>query len=164
MGKGELEWQWLSYEGLSRDQLYKILRFRQAVFAVEQNSVYQDVDGLDQVSRHLAGWYGNSGTKKIAAYLRLVMPGHKYREPAIGRVAVCKTARGLGLGKELLRRAIAKVAQEYPDQSIRISAQQYLEKFYSDFGFETVSDPYNEDGIPHVEMLLAAPTARPTTK
>ena len=87
------------------------------------------------------------------AYARVVQPGQKYGEPSIGRVITVGTARGTGLGRELVRRAVVHCTATYPSQAIRISAQTRLERFYVDFGFVPVGSPYMEDGIPHTEML-----------
>ncbi len=151
-----MDWAWLAFEELSREELYEVLRVRQAVFVVEQNCVYQDVDGLDPTSWHLLGWRKGATGRELVAYLRVVFPGGKYPEPSIGRVLTTASVRGTGVGQILMREGINRVAHEYPQLSIRISAQQYLEKFYSELGFETVSDPYDEDGIPHIEMLRKA--------
>lgn len=148
-----MNWQWLSFEGFTPEELFEIMKVRQAVFVVEQNCAYQDADDLDQVSWHLMGWHEDNMRRNLVAYLRVVFPGRKYPEPSIGRVLTASSARGAGLGKVLMREAIAHTASVYPQMSIRISAQRYLEKFYSGFGFETVSEPYDEDGIPHIEML-----------
>jgi ElaA protein len=148
-----LEWQWLLFNELSRDQLYEILKVRQAVFTVEQDCAYQDADDLDQRSWHLMGWRNDPEEKTLVAYLRVVIPGSKYPEPSMGRILVARSVRRTGLGKTLMREAITRTLTEYPGSSIRISAQQHLENFYSTFGFTTVSEPYDEDGIPHVEML-----------
>jgi len=148
-----MNWQWSSFEELSREDLFVILKVRQAVFVVEQNCPYQDADDLDPVSWHLMGWHEGATGRELVAYLRVVFPGKKYPEPSIGRVLTTASVRGTGVGKTLTGEAITRIALEYPHMSIRISAQQYLEKFYSEFGFETVSDPYDEDGIPHIEMV-----------
>ena len=151
-----MNWQWVSFEELSREELYEVLKVRQTVFVVEQNCAYQDADDLDPVSWHLMGWHESTSGRKLVAYLRVVFPGKKYPEPSIGRVLTMASVRGAGLGQELMCEAISRTVREYPQQSIRISAQHYLEKFYSGLGFETVSDPYDEDGIPHIEMLRKA--------
>ena len=148
-----IKWQWALFDELSLYELYEIMKVRQAVFAVEQDCVYQDADDLDQVAWHLIGWHEHSNEKKIVAYLRVVFPQRKFPEPSIGRVLTTPEARGTGLGKALTREVITRIADKYPNTAVRISAQQYLEKFYSAFGFETVSKPYDEDGIPHIEML-----------
>jgi ElaA protein len=111
------------------------------------------VDDLDQVSWHLMGWRKDSADKKLVAYLRVVFPGEKYQEPSIGRVITAPSVRRTGLGYALTQEAISRIVHIYPKTAIRISAQQYLEKFYSKFEFEKVGDPYDEDGIPHIEML-----------
>ena len=148
-----IKWQWSSFDELSLCELYEILKIRQAIFVVEQDCAYLDADDLDQVAWHLIGWCEDANKKKIAAYLRVVFPGMKYPEPSIGRVLVTPELRKIGLGKQVTAEAITRIANEYPNTAIRISAQQHLEKFYIESGFKTVSEPYLEDGIPHIEML-----------
>jgi ElaA protein len=148
-----IDWQWCRFESLSTDQLYEIVSAREAVFVVEQNCPYLDADGLDRYSWHLTGWKDG----QVAAYSRVVEPGIKYAEPSLGRVLTTGDWRRKGLGKELLQRAIEKIEEQYPGQGIRISAQQYLDSFYAGFGFERVSEPYDEDGIPHIEMVRPRP-------
>jgi ElaA protein len=149
-----IQWQWKTFDELSTDNLYEILKVRQAVFSVEQDCVYQDVDDSDKTAWHLMAWdLSDSDTPSIHAYLRVVFPAYKYREPSIGRVLTVMQARGTGLGKELLMKALLNIEKEYPGQSVRISAQQYLRKFYAGYGFEQVSEPYDEDGILHIEMV-----------
>ena len=140
----ELTWYERTFDALDVHRLYRILALRQRVFVVEQACAYLDADGVDQVSRHL--WADRAG--EIVAYARIVPAGVKYDEVAIGRVITAQEARGTGLGRELMRRAIAAVAGP-----IRISAQAHLEKFYGELGFVRASEIYDEDGIPHVEML-----------
>ncbi|WP_193164632.1 GNAT family N-acetyltransferase [Microbulbifer hainanensis] len=152
-----VHWQWGKFSDFSPDQLYEVLRVRQAVFTVEQDCAYQDADGKDQSAWHLTAWRTASPTPEALAYLRVVFPGKKYPEPSIGRVLTAEGARGTGLGRELMRRAVEQIEREYPQSPIRISAQQYLESFYRDFGFVRVSEPYDEDGIPHIEMLRPEP-------
>jgi len=149
-----IEWQWKQFKHLTIDELHEILSVRQQVFAVEQNCVYQDVDQLDKSSWHLTGWnIKNSTSRHIVAYLRVVYPTFKYDEPSIGRVLTVSNVRGTGTGKNLMKTALSHIENEYPGQAIRISAQQYLQKFYADFGFKKIQGPYDEDGIPHIEML-----------
>ncbi|MBY6189568.1 GNAT family N-acetyltransferase [Microbulbifer agarilyticus] len=145
--------RWLSFEQLTADELYEILRVRQQVFAVEQESIYLDVDGKDQHAKHLVCWDTESTTPTLLAYLRVVAPGKKYAEPSIGRVLTRESARGTGIGKELMRLGVEHTLREHPQAAIRISAQLYLKRFYEEFGFTQVSDVYDEDGIPHIEML-----------
>jgi len=144
-----IKWQWASFDQLTTDVLYKIMKARIEVFVVEQNCPYQEADDLDKCSWHLIGWKN----REIVSYLRVIFPGKKYIEPSIGRVLTVQHVRRTGIGKELTKEAIKRVGEVYPDTPVRISAQRYLEKFYSEFGFEPVSEPYEEDGIPHIEML-----------
>lgn len=141
----DLTWHERSFEALTPHELYEIMLLRQRVFVVEQNCVYLDADGADAASRHL--WAERDG--KIHAYLRIVPAGVKFAEVSIGRVITAPEARGTGLGRELMRRGI-EAAGAVP---IRIGAQAHLERFYGELGFERTSDVYDEDGIPHIEML-----------
>lgn len=145
--------RWSLFDQLTNNELYEILRARQEVFAVEQDCVYQDADGKDQHAWHLACWDSTLASPVLLAYLRVVFPGKKYAEPSIGRVLTVEAARGTGLGRELMRYAIRHTLREFPQAPIRISAQLYLKKFYEEFGFEQIAEPYEEDGIPHIEML-----------
>ncbi len=149
-------WKWSSFEALSVAELYDVLMARQAVFIVEQRCIYPDIDDLDPYAWHLLGHTRAEDCQVLAAYLRVVFPGKKYDEPSIGRVVTPSATRRQGWGKLLLAEGVRRVEAQYPNAAIRISAQQYLERFYQSFGFRTVSTPYDEDGIPHIEMLRPA--------
>jgi len=142
-----MHWHEKEFSGLTASELYAITQLRERVFVVEQNCVYLDADGLDPVCRHL--WAERGGA--LRAYLRIVPAGTKWAECSIGRVITAPEARGTGLGKELMTRGIAACGAG----PIRIGAQAHLEKFYGDLGFTRASDVYDEDGIPHIEMLRA---------
>ena len=148
-----IEWQWSSFEALSKDDLYEIMERRQEVFVVEQNCVFQDIDRVDQQAFHLLGWMQVGAQRQLVAYMRCVFPGVKYPEVSLGRVLSTSVVRGTGIGREMMVQAIDNAERQFPGLRIRISAQHYLEAFYRSFGFETTSEPYDEDGIPHVEML-----------
>jgi ElaA protein len=145
----ELTWFERGFAELTPAQLYAIVRLRERVFVVEQNCVYVDADGIDPVSRHL--WAEATGGE-IAAYLRVVPAGVKHPEVSIGRVITAPEHRGAGLGKELMKRGIAATGHV----AIRIGAQAHLERFYGELGFARSSEPYLEDGIPHIEMVRPA--------
>lgn len=146
----DLSWQCAKFPELSASQLYAILATRSEVFVVEQNCVYQDIDGLDLDCLHLIAW---TKAQEVAAYLRIVPPGLKYPEVSLGRVITSGAARAGGIGKQLLAKGMEQIQANYPDQAVRIQAQAYLEKFYQSFGFVTVSDVLLEDGISHFMML-----------
>jgi ElaA protein len=143
----DLTWHLRTFAELSSDELYAILALRQRVFVVEQKCLYLDADGYDRVSRHLWAQRGDA----IAAYLRIVPAGVKFPEVSIGRVLTASDARGGGLGRELMKRGI-EACGAVP---ITISAQSYLERFYTELGFARVSDVYDDDGIPHIDMTRA---------
>ncbi len=147
----QLQWEICSFDELSNSCLYNILQLRTDVFVVEQACPFQDMDGLDAQALHVLGSFEES----LLCYSRILPPGLKYQDASIGRVITRLTVRGLGMGVTLMEKSIAYCKQRYPQASIRISAQQRLEKFYLELGFNTVSAPYMEDGIPHLEMLLA---------
>ena len=152
-----MTWNCVAFDSLSLTELYTLMRLRQEVFVVEQNCVYLDADGYDQKAWHLLGW---DGEQQLVAYLRLFAPGVKYKDfpedASIGRVCTAASVRGTGLGRELMVRGIAEAERLWPGCAIRISAQVYLLKFYGSLGFVVASEPYDEDGIPHVEMARPA--------
>jgi ElaA protein len=142
-------WRFARLDGLAAREVHDILQARTAVFVVEQACVFQDMDGADPECWHLFAREGDA----IAAYCRLVPPGLKFAEPSIGRVITTRAVRGTGAGRALMQEALRRCQSLWPGSAVRISAQHHLEKFYGSLGFVTDSEPYDEDGIPHVEML-----------
>ena len=149
-------WKCKFWEDLEREELYGLLRLRAEVFVVEQDCPYQDLDDKDRKGLHL--WAERSGSPAsgggaVLALTRLLPAGVSYpAEVSIGRVVTAQEVRRSGLGKELMTRSLEALHRQWPGQPIRLSAQQYLERFYADFGFEAVGESYLEDGIPHVAM------------
>jgi ElaA protein len=148
-----MEWEWRTFAELSNVEVYEIMAQRQHVFVLEQQCLWNDFDGLDLDAHHLLGWHNVNGKRELAAYLRCLAPGAKYTEMSLGRVMTTQAARGSGVGRELVALGIAHAERTYPGHRIKIGAQQYLEHFYASFGFVTISAPYEEDGIMHVDML-----------
>ena len=152
-----VHWHDRGFHDLTVDELYWIMALRERVFVVEQDCPYLEADGFDPVCRHVFATRG-AGTTELAdllAYLRVVPPSTRYAELSIGRVIVAPAARKLGLGKELMARGFAAVVAHHGDVPIKIGAQAYLERFYTELGFRRISDNYDEDGIPHLYMLRA---------
>ncbi|WP_113651458.1 GNAT family N-acetyltransferase [Pedobacter namyangjuensis] len=147
----ELNWALKPFEELTTEELYTILQLRSEVFVVEQNCVYQDVDGKDLESTHLMAWDG----KNLAAYTRLVPAGISFAEASIGRVITSPRYRGLGIGVTLMEKSIAYTLNIYNTNKIRIGAQLYLKKFYENLGFIAEGEEFLEDGIPHIEMVFS---------
>ncbi len=137
------------FNELSSLEVYQILQLRSAVFVVEQNCVYHDIDGKDQKALHVLGRYGD----EMVAYARLFAPGDYFAHASIGRVVISGAFRDRKWGHELMRAAIAAVAAHFGTNTIEISAQQYLKAFYEAHGFRQTSDGYLEDDIPHIRML-----------
>lgn len=147
-----MTWILKSFEQLSTRELYEILKLRTEIFVLEQECAYLEVDGKDLSSFHL--WLQNE-SNEIIAYCRLLPAGLSYNETSIGRVLVKDNQRGKGLAQEMLKKAILEIQKLWGKKSIRIEAQYYLKDFYASFGFVKVSEPFLEDGIKHIEMLLS---------
>jgi ElaA protein len=143
------EWMIKTFNELTPNELYAILRLRSAVFVVEQNCVFQDIDNKDQQCYHLMGLIKD----QLIAYTRLVPPGLIYEQASIGRVVTDPEVRNAGIGKLLMQRSIEAVYRLFGNQPIKIGAQLYLSKFYESLGFYQISDVYLEDGIEHIHML-----------
>lgn len=143
-----MNWKTYHFNELSVGKLYEILQLRVNVFVVEQECPYPELDGLDQESVHLE--YEENG--KVLAYARLVPAGVKYDIPSIGRVIVHPEARGRGLAKQLMTECMEYILSEWQAKEIQLQGQVYLQEFYQSFGFQSVSEAYDEDGIPHVDM------------
>jgi ElaA protein len=136
------------FNELSTVELYSLLQLRSEVFVVEQNCVYQDIDGKDEKAIHLIG----EDNGKIVAYARLFKPAAYFEQSSIGRVVVKESYRDKKLGHLLMREAIRVIETHFEETKITISAQLYLKKFYESHGFVQTSEMYLEDDIPHIEM------------
>jgi ElaA protein len=152
-GATTLFWQWSRFSELRPEDLYAVVRLREAVFIVEQECAYHDADGRDPLAWHLLGWSDGENGRSLVAYARIFEPGARYTEASIGRVVTAPEVRGTGLGKMLMAEALRRLEDVAPGQAVKIAAQRRLEKFYLALGFKPVSEPYEEDGIIHVDMV-----------
>jgi ElaA protein len=146
---GVIRWRFAPFEELTPREVHDLLQLRAEVFVVEQDCVFQDVDGADVESWHLLG----SRDGALVAYSRVIPAGVKFSEASIGRVVTSPALRGTGCGRELMAETLRRADTLWPGKPIRIGAQMRLERFYEDFGFAKASAPYDEDGIVHIEML-----------
>ncbi|KDO21956.1 hypothetical protein SPRG_12820 [Saprolegnia parasitica CBS 223.65] len=151
----KVQWTCKRFSELSAERLYDILHARCSVFVAEQKCVWLEVDNLDKAAtmRHLVG---TTPTNQVAAYARLLGPGTKgptQDYAMISRVLTTAAFRGHGLGKTVMQEAIAACEAEWPEKSIVINAQAYLEPFYKSLGFLQTSELYEEDGIMHMDMI-----------
>ncbi|WP_396211433.1 GNAT family N-acetyltransferase [Flavobacterium sp.] len=146
------KWKIKSFEALSVVELYSLLQLRSEVFVVEQNCVYQDIDGKDVKALHLFGEYEG----EIVAYARLFKPKDYFENASIGRVVVSQKCRDKKWGYDLMIQAIKAIHEHYNETKITISAQLYLQKFYESLGFVKTSEVYLEDDIEHIEMKKEA--------
>lgn len=142
----------LAFSALSSIELYQILRLRSAVFVLEQNCAYQDMDDLDQCALHL---FKKSDSGQIIAYARILKPEQcDNNHVSIGRVVVDQSHRAQKLGKELMQVATAQTKKLFVDLPIIISAQTYLTSFYQELGYVNTGEFYLEDDIPHQKMIF----------
>lgn len=145
----QIQWFIKPFHELSLTELYNYLQLRTLVFVVEQNCVFQDMDGKDAIALHLLAYDGD----KNVACARLFKAGHYYEFSSIGRVVVHPDYRNLNLGNQLMINAIEGIKTHFNEGDIKIGAQFYLKKFYENHGFITSSDVYLEDDIEHIEMI-----------
>lgn len=145
-----LEYRIKSYSDLTKDELYALLQLRSEVFVVEQNCVYQDIDGKDPKALHVLGFKN----EVLIAYTRLFKPGDYFEEASIGRVVVKKEERQHSYGHELMEVSIKAIKEHFKEKVVKISAQSYLKSFYNNLGFKEEGEEYLEDGIPHTAMRL----------
>lgn len=138
-----------TFTELNTTELYNILQLRSEVFVVEQNCVYQDIDDADFNAVHQLLFKENN----LAAYARILPPGSYFEQLSIGRIITSYYHRRTGLGHQLMQEAIDYCQLNFSNQPIKISAQQYLIKFYEYHLFQTSGDGYLEDGIPHIVMI-----------
>ena len=144
-----IEWTLVAFNDLSAAVLHDLLQLRSEVFVVEQQCIFQDIDGADPLALHLMGYQGG----QLLAYARCFPAGVKFTEASIGRIATRRQSRGGGLGHALVKQAVSSVCTRWGAQAIRIGAQAHLARFYSAHGFSEVGISYVEDGIDHLEML-----------
>ena len=138
-----------NFEELSIYELYDLLQLRSEVFVVEQDCVYQDLDGKDSKALHIIGKKEGS----IVAYTRCFEPGIYFEEASIGRVVVESDQRKYRYGHDIMQASIKAIKNHYNTEIIKISAQTYLRKFYETHAFSQVGEGYLEDGIPHIAMM-----------
>jgi len=144
----EIRWTLQQFSELTNADLYELLKLRSAIFVVEQNCVFPDMDDKDYSSYHLCGWKD----EKLVAYTRVLPPGLAYENCSIGRVVTAASVRRQGVGRILMKKSIEACQQLFSSQDIEIGAQLYLEQFYGSFQFKREGEVYLEDGIDHIHM------------
>ncbi|MBQ4092071.1 MAG: GNAT family N-acetyltransferase [Firmicutes bacterium] len=135
-----------AFDELTAEELFEIYKLRSAVFVVEQQCIYQDIDDLDKVALHLWLEDGN-----ILSYLRILPPGTVRKEAAIGRVI--SVVRRKGYATMLLKEAIRVIRERFGTDAVYLESQTYAKELYEKLGFRQISEEFLEDGIPHIKML-----------
>ncbi len=138
-----------TFQELSLEELYDVLALRSEVFVVEQDCVYQDIDGKDQKALHILGFKD----EQLVAYTRCFNKGMYFEEASIGRVLVKEDQRKFGYGHVIFEASVKEIQSRFNTEKIKISAQKYLTKFYESHNFKQVGEGYLEDGIPHIAMI-----------
>ncbi len=138
-----------TFDQLETEELYRLLQLRSEVFVVEQDCVYQDIDGKDQKALHVIGYKNEN----IVAYTRVFKAGDYFDNASIGRVVVKENERQHNYGYDIMKASIEAVKSYFNDDVIKISAQTYLKRFYNRLQFFEVGEEYLEDGIPHIQMI-----------
>ena len=145
----ELNFEIKDFNQLSTQDLYAVLQLRSEVFVVEQDCVYLDLDGKDQLAYHVLGYKDS----KLIAYARVFKPGDYFSKSSIGRIIVKKEYRRFKYGDHLVKNSIEFIEKKFKEKEILISAQAYLINFYNNLGFVQKGEQYLEDDIPHIKML-----------
>jgi len=138
-----------TFPELTTKELYQLLQLRSEVFVVEQDCVYQDIDGKDEKAIHVIGKKDDN----IIAYCRAFKPGDYFENASIGRVVVVSDERINKYGHQIFEASIKAVKKYFNETSIKISAQTYLRRFYETHNFKQIGEEYLEDGIPHIAMV-----------
>ena len=138
-----------TFQELSTKELYNLLQLRSEAFVVEQDCVYQDLDGKDEKALHVIGKNNNN----IVAYTRVFKSGDYFEHSSIGRVVVSKEERKHKFGYDIMEASIKAIKEYFNETTIKLSAQTYLKKFYNNLGFQEAGEEYLEDGIPHIAMI-----------
>jgi ElaA protein len=145
----EIFWTLRFFKELTPYEVYRILNLRNEVFVMEQSCLFLDTDEKDLRAWHLMGWNAEG---ELCAYARLLPGGIAYEVPSIGRVVTASKFRQIGLGKQLMYRALMYCRELFGPTPLKIGAQLYLKEFYASFGFFQSGPIYLEDGIEHLEM------------
>ncbi len=138
-----------TFQEFSVEELYELLALRSEVFVVEQDCVYQDIDGKDLKAIHVLGYKD----EQLVAYTRCFDKGYYFDQASIGRVIVKQGHRKYGYGHVIMEASIKEIEERFNTSNIKISAQQYLIQFYESHQFKQVGEGYLEDGIPHIAMI-----------
>ncbi len=136
-----------SFDELSPRLLYQVLKLRQDVFIIEQNCIYDDIDGIDPFCDHLCLLENGH----LIGYARLVPDNHLFDNPSIGRIVVSADKRGHGYGRNVIKKALEVLESRGADKIV-IEAQNHLRKYYESEGFTAEGTVYEVDGIPHIKM------------
>ena len=150
----EITTEWRCFDELTAGELYELLRFRQTIFVVEQASAYPDLDGLDQSAWHMAARLGS----KLIGYLRVTATAGPPPMVRIARIAVSPSLRRGGLGRTLMEKALIRCRERFQLRAVALGSQVPLVPFYKRFGFAATSEPYDDFGVSHVEMVLRLPS------
>ncbi|MEP3046239.1 MAG: GNAT family N-acetyltransferase [Roseibium sp.] len=144
--------KWAEFDDLSPYEVHDLLKLRQDIFVLEQISLYADIDGKDPEAFHCL--LKDSASGELIGAIR-AFTNLEGGDARIGRVVIAESGRGSGLGRALMLAGIEQVEKLAPTARIHITAQAHLETFYNSLGFDSATEPYDQDGIPHIDMIRA---------
>ncbi|MES2546416.1 MAG: GNAT family N-acetyltransferase [Pseudomonadota bacterium] len=135
----------VSIQQVTWQQAEAYLREVRTIVFIEEQLVTPEFewDDIDSSAVHVLAMYKNQaiGCLRIIHYAK------------IGRMAVLKQWRGLGVGNRLLNKAI-DICRLQGSKQIVLSAQTHAIHFYRQAGFQVTSGEYTDVHIPHVDMQL----------
>lgn len=118
-------------------------KIRREVFVSEQGFV-NEFDNIDSEAYHIVAFVDG----EQAAAARLFEEDRGWH---IGRVAVLKKFRGMGLGAQIMKKA-EEFARENKISKISLSAQKRVQGFYEKLGYKAQGDIYYDEFCPHIMM------------
>jgi YbgC/YbaW family acyl-CoA thioester hydrolase len=125
-------------------------RIRTEVFLEEQKiPAEMEWDDADSDAVHAVA-FNRMGRALATGRMLEHVPG----TAKIGRMAVHRAVRGSGVGRQVLE-ALLSVAMARGDHEVMLHAQRSAEEFYLGLGFAPCGEPFEEAGIPHIEMSRA---------
>ncbi|MBL1233337.1 MAG: GNAT family N-acetyltransferase [Flavobacteriales bacterium] len=145
----KINWKIATFYELNNDELFDVFALRTAIFVVEQDCPYQEVDETDKIAFHVLGIIN----KELVAVARIVPPSQPNNEVKIGRIAVKKAFRRQKIAGKMMEECFRFIEQHWKKLPVAISAQQYLIEFYTNYNFKVEGEGYLEDGIPHMRMV-----------
>ena len=132
----------------TEEDLQKSFNIRKAVFVEEQQvpeeDEFDEFDVLNELCEHIV--VEDEGQAIASGRLRVVDGVGK-----LERICVLASHRSAGIGKIIVQ-GLEEIAMDKGLARLKLHGQTHAEEFYLKLGYETTSDVFMEDGIPHIVM------------